>query len=710
MNRRDVFPIIILLAAFAVFLSPVLFTHQVYFLQDITKFNHPWRVLTSEQLQRGQVPLWNPYALLGLPLLGNFQMGLFFPLSLFFLFFPFSQALGFYLMAACGAAAAGAYLWLRSLRLPPWACFGGAAAFAASGYCVSHMEFPNLLGAFIWMPSFFLFSESFFLFAIVSSFSFLSGYPLIWGGLTFCLFVLRWLWPRRKPLPALYVSMAAATFVALMISAAVLFPGFELSRQSARGTGLSLEESTNHALEPYELTSLIRPEITRRWAFSRQEPHEGVQRVVWEHEGTISTFTFHTRFIDPLEDAAGGKFTSWKSGYVGLAVTFLSMMGMAVIALRSPWRAVAFAGYAVLCVLLMLGRNFPISVWIWMHVVPLSYFRGPARLSYLMLALTVPLTAISIAAIGRMAGRRKAGAGALTMMAVAFAILAELMALGWRFSPTMPNDYYAEKGDMVDFLNRNLGADRYYQTTTQEAWPYLNRDDQSADFKKYREAIYRTNKRKLFGIGNVPFHLAAATGEYEALMPAASQRVLQEFKKEDKTKVVDQMRWADIRYLMDRRPILGTPLKDRGVHLWHIAQLAGPLSRSYWLPDSAHQALLGRFSDVPKDLPAIPWKYERAREDRFQASGIAGERGGADPSGGWLYVAEPYYPGWEAFVNGHLARTEPALDAFTMAQVPAGPVRVDFIYRPQSWRVGRWITVLTLCAIALVGFRKIEAL
>src|SRR5580693_6969274 len=73
LNSRDSLRLSLVIAAIAVLLGPVLFTHQVYFTEDLTNINHPWRVLVAESLQRGGVPLWNPYSLFGMPLLGNFQ-------------------------------------------------------------------------------------------------------------------------------------------------------------------------------------------------------------------------------------------------------------------------------------------------------------------------------------------------------------------------------------------------------------------------------------------------------------------------------------------------------------------------------------------------------------------------------------------------------------------------------------------------------------
>ncbi len=60
MKRLALFFFLLLLAACLVALfAPTLFSDRVYCTNDLTHINHPWRTLAAEQLQRGQVPLWN---------------------------------------------------------------------------------------------------------------------------------------------------------------------------------------------------------------------------------------------------------------------------------------------------------------------------------------------------------------------------------------------------------------------------------------------------------------------------------------------------------------------------------------------------------------------------------------------------------------------------------------------------------------------------
>src|SRR5208282_6564118 len=109
--------------------------------------------------------------------------------------------------------------------------------------------------------------------------------------------------------------------------------------------------------------------------------------------------------------------------------------------------------------------------------------------------------------------------------------------------------------------------------------------------------------------------------------------------------VAARIKWAGIKYMMDRKPIAAKGLIDRGVWLWRIYETQDLVSRAYWLDDSAGKDLEKQYWEFPAGLKAEPLSYLRPREDCFQVSGIA-------PHDGWLYVSEPRYPGWEAYLDG----------------------------------------------------------
>jgi hypothetical protein len=69
--------------------------------------------------------------------------------------------------------------------------------------------------------------------------------------------------------------------------------------------------------------------------------------------------------------------------------------------------------------------------------------------------------------------------------------------------------------------------------------------------------------------------------------------------------------------------------------------------------------------------------------------------------GGWLVLADAFYPGWRAFVDGRpapLYRADGVLRA-----VPLGPGahRVEFRYEPAPFRTGLWVSGLAWAGVVL---------
>ena len=70
---------------------------------------------------------------------------------------------------------------------------------------------------------------------------------------------------------------------------------------------------------------------------------------------------------------------------------------------------------------------------------------------------------------------------------------------------------------------------------------------------------------------------------------------------------------------------------------------------------------------------------------------------------GFVFVSDQYYPGWEATVNDIPTPIMRANYAFRLIRVPAGASTVRFRYRPKSFWLGMWVSVLSLLAVVFYG-------
>lgn len=71
----------------------------------------------------------------------------------------------------------------------------------------------------------------------------------------------------------------------------------------------------------------------------------------------------------------------------------------------------------------------------------------------------------------------------------------------------------------------------------------------------------------------------------------------------------------------------------------------------------------------------------------------------------FLVLADSYYPGWRAYVDGAETRIYRADYLFRAVHVPAGSHTVKFVFEPNSFEIGRDISIATLLAVvAALGY------
>jgi len=71
-----------------------------------------------------------------------------------------------------------------------------------------------------------------------------------------------------------------------------------------------------------------------------------------------------------------------------------------------------------------------------------------------------------------------------------------------------------------------------------------------------------------------------------------------------------------------------------------------------------------------------------------------------------LTFVDAAYPGWEATVDGESTELFTAQQVFKAIEVPPGTHRVVFQYRPMSYRIGKWISCITLLVISVILVRN----
>ena len=134
-----------------IFAVPALLGHAVVPGDDLTQ-NYPLRVLAGRQIAAGQLPLFDPYIWSGAPLLGDWNAGALYPLTLLFAALPGVAAWTLGLIITWVVTGVGLFCFLRALRLASLASFLGALSFAFAGAMSAQVGHFGLVAGMSWVP------------------------------------------------------------------------------------------------------------------------------------------------------------------------------------------------------------------------------------------------------------------------------------------------------------------------------------------------------------------------------------------------------------------------------------------------------------------------------------------------------------------------------------------------------------------------------
>jgi hypothetical protein len=132
-------------------LQPDLIPHNEL-LSDLVLENAVWKAHIRESLAAGELPLWNPKILTGIPFLAAGQASTFYPLNILFYLLPLDVAYGWFTALQVAIAGAAMYVFGRVLRLRVLAALFGAVVYMFSGFLIVSVVFTMFLAAVPWLP------------------------------------------------------------------------------------------------------------------------------------------------------------------------------------------------------------------------------------------------------------------------------------------------------------------------------------------------------------------------------------------------------------------------------------------------------------------------------------------------------------------------------------------------------------------------------
>ncbi|HZM00360.1 MAG TPA: hypothetical protein VFD43_08925, partial [Planctomycetota bacterium] len=119
---------------------------------DKTLMFQPQLEVAIERLSRGEVPLWNPDSLCGVPLLAQAVHGVLHPPNLLAWWLSPTRAWGWIALLQTLLAACGAYALARALDCERWAAALTGLAFACCGFLAARLNWYQIHGASVYLP------------------------------------------------------------------------------------------------------------------------------------------------------------------------------------------------------------------------------------------------------------------------------------------------------------------------------------------------------------------------------------------------------------------------------------------------------------------------------------------------------------------------------------------------------------------------------
>jgi len=692
---------------------------------------YPWRSLAVALLGKGILPLWNPHAGGGSPLLANHQTASFYPLFALYLLFPTEKALTFEVAFHLGLAGAFMYFCALGLGLKREAAALAGLAYMGNGYLVSRLHFPTMVDTAAWLPLVFLLTwrlcskprpETAIALGIVIAVQFLAGHVQLWTY-TLLLSVLLVIWKsmaeRKGVMPGAWFLASLA--LGILLAAVQFIPTAEFALNSGRKGGIPEDIAFTYSLWPWKILSFLMPDL----------------------------------FGNPARDGYWGYANYWEDcAYTGVLIFLLAVL--AFLRSRANRAKFFFLGLIALSIALALGKNAPFFPFLYRHIPGVSFFRAPARFlilfSFSMAALAgfgadaIRGKPLSPATLRRMG----AGAAGLLVAALILAFLpgikpsfvrsaatfafasigaiialgllhrrpylslllleAELLAYGWGFhplidpaifhSPTQASKAFGAQGEL--FRIYTFGPDDYH--IKYDLFFRFDRFGPPAlDYwMRLRESLIPQTNMIAGAIDHAGVFDPLTIGRYEEFL-ALVDRLPQE-------QALKLLGLLNVRYIVEPTSPERAEFRLReNPYFLPRVRLA---YRAVSVPEGQELDALSSPAFDPEVVllsgaPAsdFPQGANDSILDLHYGPGIIKIKCALE-NGGYLVLSENYYPGWQVEVDGKPAPLLLTYYTLMAVQLGEGEHQVVFRFSPASFKIGLALSLIALAfAVTFVAWR-----
>lgn len=713
-----------------------LFLGEVFFWGLPTLQFYPWQEYAFDLLRNGQLPLWNVYNGAGAPLMANYQSALLYPFNWPGIVLPLASWMSF--SAVLHLLIAGWGIWMLGgrLELPIVGRGVSAFAFGMSSYLIARLGTYPIIWVAAWLPWLIWATVGVLerpsrrravLLVLVITAQLLAGHAqTTWYSLLLVAAFVGWWVVTHRPIAWRSLGlMAASLILAVAVAALQLLPTAELLIQSQRSDGVDYLTAMNFSYTLPRSLNLIAPNVFGNPGFG----------TYITPNGAFFEDAVYVGFIPLVSAIAALSAWGWRRLRRQELTGFLRSVPL--------WIIVVIIGFVF-----ALGINTPVFPFLYKHVPTFSMFQAPVRWHLWTVFGLSMLAGIGAGVWGRgfrvLFMTRLAVAGALGVVVLALVapeflpsdmqslegvqtilgsliILGILGALAGILTLLQPEDpshpryplwmvavWLVAAGDMgyaAQGLNLTIQAAFFDRSVVQQVgegrlyWPRDVEHDEKyfrfLPFEDYRAAVEQQAEFRASLLPNLNLiDRVAVFNNFDPLL-IGWHKAYTNLIEDNPARRDALLQAAGVGWVMDA-PENPTSLDMYAGQAWFVesacwnpddeAVQAALVSPSWNSLTQVHLVGDGECPPAASGPTGVTVSLTRSAN---QIEAILETR-----TPGYLVVADTYYPGWSALVDGQESPILRANLAFRAVQLSAGSHQVTMAYTP-GWF---WPGILTSIA------------
>ncbi len=726
---------------------------------SISQF-YPWRSLVGRFWREGQFPLWNKYMLCGVPFLATLHSAGLYPLNFLYLILNDIDAWSLLIFLQIFLSGIFMFLFLLELGIDRLSSLFGAIVFSFSGYMIAWLEFATGGHAGLWLPLILMLELKFVLrgerkYYLFIPFIFFFIYTAgdfqipLYITLVYFLFGIYLIFKNKnlKNKIVLFVKVFFSWVLGVLLSLLQLLPTFELFKNSVRLNdpyvkeyfyGLMSWEKITNFLWPDFYGNVVTGNYWGKYSFHEYLAFTGIVSIGFLIYSFISKKNFLEKFFwfifivsllflfpTPLAflpyrynlPGIGTSFASRIIFLVDFSVAVISSYGL------SKWvkRQDGKLGKVFFYILVI---SFGIALGLIISILILE--KGPSlgKLSILTnlkvsLKNMVPSTLILIAGLfvlylGRikfLKGHWLYFKGIRVLIILLLAIL-ELLRFSWKNTPFSEKKFLYPKTKVIDFLTsqkkpfRIAGAGfpmnyfMQYDISSVEGYDPLYPSDSALWL-----SLINTGKPEL-----ITRRYGEVSKFVSPLLDYTNAKYVIDYRKNPKNKIpgiegvyAEGINTERFNKILEEGRVGIFENKTVLPKVWlttkyYIAKDKDDLFKKVNdLKFSEKKIVLERSINLQIFEKDLNYEISDYNEGFNKISFVTKSTNDA-----LLFLSESYNPGWKAYVDGIRTDILRANYIFQTIFLPKGEHNVEFIYYPESFKIGKKVSLLSFVLIVVL--------